>query len=165
MHAAAGQRKILQRAGREPTLRGLNSINNLLARGSTPIHELVHFYDEALSHTLWHIGVVALSLLLLWPPSSGQPQSVPAPWAIVIPSAILYGFASFAASNEGGPFPFGLPAAVLVTLFLLIKARKQVRTNGLTAFFFLGYAFAILLFVIWFAIWQGLPQFSEAGLI
>ena len=52
-----------------------NSINNLLGPGDTPVHELVHFYDEVLSHYLWHIGLVGLSILLLIPPRSGQAET------------------------------------------------------------------------------------------
>ena len=142
-----------------------NSINNLLGPGATPVHELVQFYDEDLSHYLWTIATVALSILLLAPLVSGQAQTLPMPWAYVIASAVLYGFTYFAAVVEGGAVPFGLPAAVLIVLALLAKARIQIRTNSLTAFFFFGYVLALLLLAGWFAYWGGFPEFSEIGLI
>ena len=52
-----------------------NSINNLignLAKNQivdvtiTDIYHLTYFYDEYLSHYLWHIGVVGLAVLLIF---------------------------------------------------------------------------------------------------
>jgi hypothetical protein len=142
-----------------------NSINNMLGVGSTDLHNLVHFYDEVLSHYLWHIGIVGLSVLLLAARPGGQASGAPVRWAIIVPSAILYGFTFFAAVIEGGTVPFGLPAAVLIALALLLVRRSSLRSDGVTAFFFAGYVVALAFFAIWF-IWQGgLPPFSEVGII
>ena len=35
-----------------------NSISNLLGAGTTEVHTLIHFYDEVLSHYLWHLGII-----------------------------------------------------------------------------------------------------------
>ena len=142
-----------------------NSISNLLGPGSTTVHDLVHFYDEVLSHYLWHIAIAGLSILILLPASSPQRQAAPVPWRIVVPSAILYGFTYFAAINEGGTVPFGLPAAALILVGILARGRTQIRYNSLIAFFFVGYGIALLLFVGWFGYWGGFPEFSQTGLI
>ena len=42
-----------------------NSIGNLFGGGTTEVHTLIHFYDEVLSHYLWHLGIIGLSILLL----------------------------------------------------------------------------------------------------
>ena len=142
-----------------------NSINNLLGEGSTSLNQLVHFYDEVLSHYLWHIGVAGLSVLLVavaWEPHSSTSRL---PWAVIVPAAILYGFTYFAAINEGGTVPFGLPAAALIAIGLVAFRRRELRDYNLTAFFFWAYVVALLLFAIW-GIWQGgFPEFTEAGLL
>jgi hypothetical protein len=142
-----------------------NSISNLLGPGSTEVHDLVHFYDEVLSHYIWHIAIVCLSMLILLPASTLQSQGTPIPWSIVIPSAILYGFTYFAAINEGGTVPFGLPAAALIILYILARRRSEIRSNNLVASFFLAYVLAVILFTGWFGYWGGFPEFSETGLI
>jgi hypothetical protein len=142
-----------------------NSINNLLGGGSTDLHNLVHFYDEVLSHYLWHIGIVGLSVVILTTRQEGESGGAPVRWAIIVPSAILYGFAFFAAVIEGGTVPFGLPAAILIVLALLLARRAGLQSESLTAFFFTGYVVALVFFIVWF-IWQGgLPPFSDVGII
>jgi hypothetical protein len=142
-----------------------NSISNLFGEGTTEVHQLIHFYDEVLSHYLWHLGIISLSILLLAVPY-GDPASASAPrWGIIILSAVLYGFTYFAASDEGGTVPLGLPAAVLIVAWLLVRKRHDIRTQNLVAFFFLAYVIALLLFAVWFAWWGGFPQFSEVGFI
>ena len=142
-----------------------NSIGNLLGRVATGVHDLVHFYDEVLSHYLWHTAIAGLSILLALAPVDVLSKSLPMQWALVVPSAILYGFTYFAAINEGGTVPIGLPAAILIPLALLIAKRHQLRSHNLIAFFFLGYAIAVVLFAAWFAYWGDFRQFSEAGLL
>ena len=42
--------------------------------------------------------------------------------------------------------PLGLPAAVLIVVWLLVRKRNDIRTQNLVAFFFLAYVIALLLF-------------------
>ena len=142
-----------------------NSISNLLGGGSTAVHDLVHFYDEVLSHYIWHIAIVGLSILLLAVRTNSQSAAPHMRWSLILPSAILHGFTYFAAINEGGTVPFGLPAAILIPLALLVTRRADLRSKNLVTFFFLGYILAVLLFAGWFAYWGGFPEFSETGII
>ena len=142
-----------------------NSIGNLLGPGDTPVHELVHFYDEAMSHTLWHIAIVGLSVLLLIPPRTRTVEPGLAPWPLIVVSALLYGFTYFAVIVEGGTVPFGILAAILIVFVLLVEARPRIRNNSLAAFFFAGYVLALILFGLWYAYWGGFPEFSETGSI
>jgi hypothetical protein len=139
-----------------------NSISNLLGDGSTEVHDLVHFYDEALSHYVWHIAMAGLSVLLVLA-VRGAVGSVR--WPVIAPAAVLYGLTYFLAINEGGTVPFGLPAAGLITLGLVISKRQRARTHNLIAFFLTGYAIALAFFLGWFVYWGGFPEFSEVGLI
>jgi hypothetical protein len=140
-----------------------NSISNLLGSGPTPVHTLVHFYDEVLGHYVWHVGIVGLSVLLLV--GRGGDDSTPVRWAMVIPASVLYGFTYFAAIDEGTTVPFGLPAAIIICVALSIGRKREVRRDELTAFLYIGYLIALLLFAGWFAYWGGFPEFSETGFI
>lgn len=139
-----------------------NSISNLLGGGATDVHDLVHFYDETLSHYLWHVGIVGLSVVLVLAVKSERQQVA---WTPVVLAAVLYGVTYFLAINEGGTVPFGLPAAVLLVLWLAILKRRLALGHNLVAFFLIGHALALLLFLGWFVYWGGFPEFSEVGLI
>jgi hypothetical protein len=144
---------------------GANSINNLLGAGSTAVHGLVHFYDEVLSHYLWHAGIAGLSILLIFAPSPDPEGPRPVSWGTIMASAVLYGLTYFLAINEGGTVPIGLPAAVLIPIGILLFRRRMLRTHNLVAFFFAAYVLAVVLFVGWYAYWGGFPEFSEVGLL
>ncbi len=141
-----------------------NSIGNLLGKGSSDVHELVHFYDEVLSHYLWHFSLIGLSILLLIP-CADELNDAPVRWSIIVPSGIVYGFAYFAVINEGGTVPLGLPAAISIPLVLLVTRKRDISSRNLTAFFVVGYVAAVLLFAGWFVRWRGFPEFSETGMI
>jgi len=142
-----------------------NSIANLLGQGSAGINSLVHFYDEVLSHYLWHAGIIALSLLLLFY-GARAPASPPRPgWGWIIPAGLLYGLTCFLAFVEGATVPLGLPAAVLIIVGLIVVLRHQILTHNLVGFFFLGYSIALVLLAVWGIYWKGFPELSEVGLL
>lgn len=94
-----------------------NSISNLVGSGSSAVHDLVHFYDEVLSHYIWHLAIIGLSVLLLL--RVGVPgEGTAVHWGLIAPAAVLYGSTYFVAVIEGATVPLGLPAAALV-LFLI----------------------------------------------
>lgn len=141
-----------------------NSISNLFGPGSSATHNLVHFYDEVLSHYLWHFATIGFSVLLLSQINS-SPTGAPVHWTLIVPSAILYGFTFFLAINEGGTVPLGLPAAVLIVLWIVFSRGRVAGKHNLAGFFLVGYAVAIALFLGWYLYWGGFPEFSEVGII
>lgn len=140
-----------------------NSISNLFGTGTTEVHGLIHFYDEVLSHYLWHAGIIGLSIVLAFAPVDIGSRLIPMKWAMVIPSAFLYGFTYFAAVDEGGTVPMGLSAAILIVIALLLSRGRLLRSHNLIGFFLLGYIIAILLFAIWFVYTGGFPEPSAMG--
>jgi hypothetical protein len=141
-----------------------NSISNLLGPGSTAVHDLVHFYDEVLSHYLWHAAIVGLSVLLLLR-SSEPAEAAAVGWGRVGPAAVLYGLTYFIAVNEGGTVPLGLPTALVIVAWLLLTRRLLARSHNLVGFLLSGYSLALVLFLVWYLIWGGFPEFSEVGII
>jgi hypothetical protein len=148
-----------------------NSIGHLLTgMESSEAYTLTAFYDEALSHYLWHFGVIALSALLLYRqwqhPFTGESLSVKGGSLLLgIVASIVYGFAFFLIVIEGATLPMGFPFAALVALFGLIRGRSRFRSQPLHLFFTLAYLVALLFLVGWGIYWGGWPEFSEVGLI
>jgi hypothetical protein len=79
-----------------------NSIGHLLTNmEGSDIYNLGHFYDEVLSHYLWHFGVVGLSAMLIYrqwrnPLVEGRMSA----WVAIL-AGIFYGFTYFALVIEG----------------------------------------------------------------
>jgi len=147
-----------------------NSVNNLsgyLARDGvidvkpTDLHTLIYFYDEYLSHYLWHIGVVGLAALLIYE-SWQQPVDEKTNWRLVVPAGILYGFTCFCFFLEGNTMILGLPFVTIVTLLVLIWRRGKLIQQPVLAFFFAASLFAFLLFAGWGLYWGGFPPIMEA---
>lgn len=143
-----------------------NSIGHWLksAEGSSA-QVLAGFYDEALSHYRWHAGVMGLSALIIF--RQWKHPFAMGPTILWVPgiAGIIYGFAYFALVIEGGTYPLGLPFALLVSLFILLWRRKNLRQQPVLAFFLAAHLAALSFFAIWAALWGGLPQFSETGII
>jgi hypothetical protein len=143
-----------------------NSLDNLLQGNQAgDFYKLTYFYDEVLSHYIWHTGIVGLSALLIYRqwrgPITGEKVVL---WPLVL-AGVIHGFTYFLVIIEAGTAPLGVTFTVLALLFILTFARKGIRQQPLINFFFVTYALAALLFFIWGIYWQGLPQPSELGLI
>jgi len=143
-----------------------NSIGHLLyGMEATDIYKLTYFYDEVLSHYLWHFGIIGLSAFLIfrqWQNPFTEEQATL--WPLIL-AGIIHGFTLFLIVIEAGTAPLGVTFAVLVVLFGLIWGRKKMGQQPLTTFFFISYTVATLFFIGWGIYWQGLPQLSEVGLI
>ena len=138
-----------------------NSINNLIGNLSknqvvdvtaTDLYHLTYFYDEYLSHFLWHIGVVGLAAFLIYE-SWHSPAQEKTDWRMVIPARILYGFTCLYFFVEGNTLILGLPFVVIVTLLVLVKGRAKLTQQPALAFYFLSCLFALLMFVGWRLYW------------
>jgi hypothetical protein len=129
------------------------------------IYALTYFFDEDLSHYIWHFGIVGLSALIIfrqWQhPFKGQSAGL----VFVIVGGLLYGLTYFVTIIEAGTAPFGVPFAVIITVVILIWGRESFRQKPLLTYFFMAYFLATILFLGWAIYWGGLPQFSEVGLI
>jgi hypothetical protein len=150
-----------------------NSIDNLiegLARRQvvdirpTDIYQLAYFFDEHLSHYLWHLGVLGLGALLIYR-EARHPSSATTAWWAASVAGLLYGFLYFCIFLEGQTVALGLPCALALVAFGLISARRKLAQRPVLAFFFIACSLALLLFAGWGVYWRGFPQFSDVGLI
>lgn len=150
-----------------------NSINNLaeaLAKKQviditgTSIYQLTYFYDEHLSHYMWHIGILGLAALLIYR-EWRRPAGIATTWWAAILAGLIYGFTYFCIFLEGQTVALGLPFAIIITLLTLIWGRKKLAQQPILAFFFIACLVAVVLFGGWGLHWGGFPQFSDVGLL
>ncbi len=134
-----------------------NSVDNLienLAKNQTlnilrtDIYLLTYFYDEELSHYLWHIGVLGLAGLLIYV-SWRSPVEEKTDWRMVIPAAILYGVNSFCIFVEGQTSPLSFPIAGIAALLPLLFARKTFSQKPILAFFTFAFLLAFVAIAGW----------------
>jgi hypothetical protein len=143
-----------------------NSIGHLLRdiEGSDA-YRLTYFYDEVLSHYIWHFGIMGLSALLLWHqwrhPFSEENAVM---WPLIL-AGVIHGFTVFAIVIEAGTALIGAPFAFLVTIWGWIWGSKRMGQQPLLGFFLISYTLATILFIGWAVYWGGLPQFSQVGII
>lgn len=141
-----------------------NSIGHLIA--SEPPNDqytLTHFYDEVLSHYLWHIGMFGLAALMIWRQMQNIFTTSFALRAEAI-AGVIYGVVNFVITIEANTVPLGLPAAVLLIIWGLSQ-RRQFRQQPLTAFLTIAHTITLVLYVIWYVRFGGFPEFSDLGLI
>jgi len=141
-----------------------NSIGHLLkdAAGSQP-YALTYFFDEVLSHYLWHFGIIGLSALLIY--SHWRHAELEPGLAGPLAAGILHGLVYFITVVEAGTAPLGVPYPLLVLAIMLAWGRGRLRGRPLLLFFFITYLTAALFFAGWALYWGGLPQFSQVGII
>jgi hypothetical protein len=140
-----------------------NSIGHYLSdMNGGDIFRLSHFYDEVLSHYLWHLGIIGLSIFLIFHEWRGCVTGSGRSWPVLI-AGLIYGFSYFLIVIEAGTAPVGITFAVFIVLFGIFRGRHYCNQKTLLAFFSTAYALAVLLFIIWAIMWGGLPQFSEVG--
>ena len=150
-----------------------NSINNLVAAlakkqvidiTGTSIYQLTYFYDEHLSHYMWHIGVLGFAALLIYR-EWRRPAGIVTTWWAATLGGLIYGFTYFCIFLEGQTVVMGLPFALIITLLTLIWGRKKLAQQPILAFFFIACLVAVVLFGGWRLYYGGFPQFSDVGLI
>ena len=118
-----------------------NSISNLMVHNGAAtgdIYKLTNFYDEILSHYLWHAGIIGLSALIIYrqwknPMTEGKATLWP-----LIAGGVIYGFTYFLIIIEGNTAPLGVTFAFLAVLFIIIWARRDLRKQPLVTFFLMS---------------------------
>lgn len=133
-----------------------NSINNLIhADPAVPGADLIHFYDEVLSHFLWHaatIGLLVLALVRQWRNPLAAPAST-VDMAVVWFAAIVYAGTLFVVTAEGGTAILMVPAAALIAIGVVRHSWGRLRHEPVSAFALGGDAVALVLLVAWFVFW------------
>jgi hypothetical protein len=143
-----------------------NSIGHWLSEvAGDEINQVTHFYDEVLSHYIWHFGVVALSAQLIYRERK-HPLEEQIPGVIFESMAgILYGLTIAIMGLEGGTVPLLFPFSALAALVCVLWGRGKFHQQKILTFFLVGYGLASLVFIVWGLYFGGFPQPSELGII
>lgn len=143
-----------------------NSIARLApAATGSPAGTLTHFYDEGLSHYLWHVGLVGLSALLIHRQWTAPFAAGRSGLGLEIAAGIIHGLNYFITIVEAATAPLGVPFAAGVVAFTLLRGRRELGRQPILAFYFVAYLVASLCFLGWGLYWGGLPEFSKVGII
>lgn len=143
-----------------------NSINNLaegLAKKQvlditgTDIYTLTYFFDEHLSHYLWHIGIVGLASLLIYREWRRPAREKITWWATGL-AGLISGITYFSIFDEAQTVPLGLSFTFVVTLLTLIWGRRKLAQQPVYAFFSLACLVALVLLICWGLYWGGFPE-------
>ena len=143
-----------------------NSIGHHLNKSSADVYLLTEFYDELLSHYIWHIGMIGLSTVLIFRSLSEEHRSnnrVPEN-AILTFGSVLYGLTYFITVIESATVPIGVPYSVIVSL-ISIRLITDIKHNPVLRFFVFAQFLSLILFAIWWLYWGGFPEFSQVGII
>jgi hypothetical protein len=131
-----------------------NSIGHLTeAFTGSDAAALTDFYDEVLSHYLWHAGIIGLSLLLIFRQWRNPVAGMRSTHRAEIGAGILHGLSFGLMTLEGATIALGLPSAALVVVFVLARGRGQIGQQPILAFFFVAYLTATILFLVWRVYW------------
>ncbi len=119
----------------------------------SPVAALTYFYDEVLSHYLWYGAVMAMAALLIYRQWRNPFGQVSAGLGFPIVAGVLHGINFALSVLEGQIIPLGFPFSALVVLFTLIWGRDKLRQQPILAFFFVAFALATVVFLVWWLVW------------
>jgi hypothetical protein len=127
-----------------------NSVGNALP-GADP--DIVHLWDETISHYLWYAGFTIIVAVLAVTIADRRPRGGPAAHLL----AAVVGFTHFTNSIEGQTPWFGIGVAVVFALWGLFTR------DGMGRYLLTAYGLSLALFAV-YRIWQGgFPEFTELG--
>src|SRR3989304_5707345 len=114
-----------------------NSIGHQVPAGASgALPDLIHFYDEQLSHYVWYLGVAILPvyfLVLMWRDKALVSQDST---LAVLPAALLFGLVLGISSIEAAVVPLILPAFAFTALLAAYLYRSTPRLRGVGLFAF-----------------------------
>lgn len=142
-----------------------NAISHLLENTKmTDVYMLTYFFDEILSHYIWQIGIIGLTILLLfrqWHYPFKEQSGI----FLEVIAGIIYGITYFIIVVEGQTATLAIPFTLLLCLYGIFYGRGRLKQQPIFTLFFIGHFIALILFAVWAFYWGGLPQFSEFGII
>jgi len=123
--------------------------------------DLDHWLDETLSHWMWHVAWVALSILLL--AAASRTHGVPALTSKTAAAAgFVHGATFFVVTVEGVTTLLGIPASIVLLAWSASLARRGLTGRPVVVFFLVASIVTLVGYVGWAALQGGtLPEFSK----
>jgi hypothetical protein len=129
--------------------------------------DLDHWLDETLSHWMWHVAWVALSILLLAAASRtrGTPGAGTSKTAVA--AGFVHGATFFIVSVEGVTTLLGIPATIgLLAWSAILASRGGLAGRPVVVFLLVSSTVTLVGYAGWAALHGGtLPEFSKLGLL
>jgi hypothetical protein len=121
--------------------------------------------DETLSHWMWHVAWVGLSILILAAATRDPATPSDRTSATAVAAGAVYGATFFLVSVEGVTTPLGIPASILILAWCVLAARRGLIRQPVFTFFLVATVVTLVGYVGWGALngWT-LPEFSKVGL-
>lgn len=144
-----------------------NALTRILGEGPSAAQRLAYFYDEVLGHLLWDGGMVLMTVGLAIAALRSMRSEV-TKLGLVLPASVMFAFSTFTNSVEGQTVAVVFPSSVAIALLLPLSVRRRgmaLRSSSIPLFLSIAYGLASLLFVFWFILNGGFPEFSELGWI
>lgn len=139
-----------------------NSIGHLLAQAAgTDTWSLTYFYDETLSHWLWHLGILALAAGLIWAWWEAPAESAGPIGGRVYVAGGLHGLTLFLVLVEGRTALLFLPALTVMLVGLVAQRRSVLGKNPVLSFFLAASAVALAVTAAWWLYWGRLVEICE----
>ncbi len=141
---------------------------------ATPPGDLAHWLDEILSHWLWHVAWVALTVMFVVASlpviraagaSPGGARGSVVSEAVAGLGGLVYGATFFIVTVEGVTTALGIPAALALLAWTGWLARPSGSRHPVVVFVLVSAAATLLGYVAWGALhgWT-MPEFSKVGL-
>ena len=127
--------------------------------------ELDLWLDETLSHWMWHVAWLALSILFLAAATWRSVVHREHPSRMAAIAGGVHGVTFFLVSVEGVTTALGIPASISILTWCVLAARGGLRRQPVVTFFLVSTALTLLGYAGWAALndWR-LPEFSSVGL-
>ena len=146
---------------------GTNAIGDLFDAGApreafyaTPPGALDHWFDEVLSHWLWHIAWAALLLALVVLARRAPVDSLPRDGradGVAAFGGVIHGLTWVAVTIEGSTTMLGIPTAAVLLLLAAPLLRRSSATRPVAVFFIASGLVALGLYAIYVAIYGWPP--------
>jgi hypothetical protein len=128
--------------------------------------DLDYWLDEELSHWMWHIAWVALSVLLLLAASRAPAGPAARPSLVAAVAGFIHGATFFVVSVEGVTTLLGIPASIALLVWSASLARRGLAGRPVVMFFLVASSVTLVGYIGWAALHGGaLPEFSKLGLM
>lgn len=127
--------------------------------------ELNLWLDEVLSHWMWHIAWVALSILMLAAATRGPRRLADRTSVMAVVAGLIHGVTFFLVTVEGTTPLLGLAASILILAWCLVAGARGLLRQPVITFFLASTVVSLLGYAAWGALNKGtLPEFSTVGL-
>jgi hypothetical protein len=126
--------------------------------------DLAHWFDEELSHWMWHAAWVALSVLLL--AAASRTDAVPGAGTSITAAVagIVHGATFFIVTVEGVTTLLGIPTSIVLLIWSANVARRGLGGRPVVVFFLVSSIVSLVGYIGWAALNGGtLPEFTKVG--